>query len=1043
MASQRDEGIYEDLITRAVEQDLAAMASEGRPFERVKQELDWLDNELARHVGTLLERALQDKRKDVQARARLVERVLEVVRQEAPGVVELSVHAPRPTRDALTWVGPRDPRLGTPRPPDRPQHGLVQPALLFNGANDISLVHELKAEMASADRIDAVVAFLKKSGLNLIRPALAEFFRRGGELRLIATTYIGATQKRAVDELVDLGGRIRIAYEEDRTRLHAKAWMFHRHSGLCTAYVGSSNLSRAAMTDGAEWNVRVTRRRTPAVIERFEQAFEQLWNSAATDYQPQQHGDRLQLSLQRSGSDGVDADRLSELLLKLEFSPKEHQREVLDQLAAERDHGHRQNLVVSATGTGKTWVSAFDYERLRRAGEVDTLLFVAHRKEILRQSRDVFRAVLKDPTFGELMVDGHRPNQSRHVFASIQSLKQDAVRALDREAVDMLIVDEFHHAAAPSYQTLLEHLRPAITLGLTATPERMDGKDVLHWFEGRIAAEIRLWDALDAQLLCPFHYFGVHDPTSAERAWRRGQIHRGELDNLYTGDHARARRVVEAVGRYVTEPGAMRALGFCVGIGHAELMASVFEDHGLRAIALHSQSSRQVRRSAVQRLRSGELQAIFTVDLFNEGVDVPEVDTVLFLRPTESATVFLQQLGRGLRTTRHKDVLTVLDFVGHVHQDYRYDVRYRALVGGTLKEIQEQVRRGFPRLPSGTNIELEPAAREIVLASVRRFVGAGGYRRLVDDLRNLPATTTLGDFLARADQQLTDVFIPSRRRSWSDLRRRAGHETAPEQEGEPLLRARVGRLLHVDDPCRLDHWTRWLKRASPPRLSALPEEEAALLRMLLVAVGERSRPVAEHQQELERIWSYPAIRRELVELLQTLQDKQRHTVKPLHMAASLPFSLHATYSRHEVVAGLNEVARGKLREHREGPLWSEQHRVDVFFVTLEKAEDAFKPSVRYADYPISATRFHWESQNKTHDQTPVGKRYVHHAQRGSEVLFFIRERARDARGETLPFVCVGPATYASHTGARPMRIEWDLHAPLPPHLLKVGLAVAG
>lgn len=1042
MPSPLDAGIYEDLITDALATHLSTLEAEGRAFARVRQELDWLDDELARHVGGLLQRALQDQRKDVAARVRIVERVLEVLRHEAPGVVELPGDAPRPTRDALTWVGPREPRLGTPEAPGRPQHGLVQPALLFNGANDISLVHELKAEMQSADRIDAVVAFLKKSGLNLIRPALQAFFRRGGELRLLTTTYIGATQKQAVDEIVALGGRVRIAYEEDRTRLHAKAWLFHRSSGLCTGYVGSSNLSRAAMTDGAEWNVRVTRRRTPAVIERFEQAFEQLWSGSGTDYAPEQHGERLGMALRRAGADDADTDRLPELLLKLDFEPKPHQEEVLDQLAAERAHGHRHNLVVSATGTGKTWVSAFDYARLRRDGEVDTLLFVAHRKEILRQSRDVFRAVLKDPTFGELMVDGQQPTHGTHVFASIQSLQRDKVLALDPESVDMLIVDEFHHAAAPSYRAVLEHLQPVVRLGLTATPERMDGKDILHWFDGRIASEIRLWDALDAQLLVPFHYFGVHDPTSAERAWKRGKLHTGELDNLYTGDHARARRILEAVGRYVSDPSTMRALGFCVGIGHAELMAQAFTARGIQAIALHSQSSREERRTAVQRLRSGELQAIFTVDLFNEGVDVPEVDTVLFLRPTESATVFLQQLGRGLRTARGKAVLTVLDFVGHVHADYRYDVRYRALVGGTLKEIQRQVQAGFPRLPSGTAIELEPEARETVLASVRRFVGAGGYRLLVEDLRHLPDDTRLGEFLDRADQQLTDIFVPSRRRSWSDLRRKAGHETRPELEGEPLLRARAGRLLHVDDPDRLGLWCDWLREPAPPRLDALPATHAAVLRMLLVSLGERSIPVADHQDELDRIWSYAAVRHEVVELLETLEDRLRHTVGPLGMTAALPFALHGTYSRHEVVAGLNETARGKLREHREGPLWSEQHQVDVFFVTLEKAEDAFKPSVRYADYPLSSTRFHWESQNSTHDQTKVGKRYVNHVARGSEVLFFVRERAKDARGETRPFVCLGPATYVSHTGGRPMRMEWRLHHPMPPQLLKVGLAVA-
>lgn len=1042
MASRREKGVYEDLITPAVEADLAAMDAEKRSYRRAKQELDRLDSELARYAGALLERALHDTGKNLEARVQIMRGILQTIHEASPALVSLQEDVPVATRDVLTWVGPREAQLGEPQPPSRPDHGLVQPALLFNGSNDVSLISELRAEIDSADHIDAVVAFLKWSGLMLIKPALQAFFDRGGELRLITTTYICATQQRAVDELVAMSGRVRVDYAGDRTRMHAKAWMFHRNSGLCTAYVGSSNLSRAAMTDGAEWNVRVTRRRTPAVIERFEQAFEQLWNGLNEDYSPDAHGPRLKLALERAATQDTDSDRLSALLMNLELAPKPHQEEVLDRLAAEREQGHRSNLVVSATGTGKTWVSAFDYARLRRAGEVDTLLFVAHRKEILKQSRDVFRAVLKDPSFGELLVDGHRPERGQHVFASIQSLKDDALRAMDPEAVSMVIVDEFHHAASRSYRTLLEHLQPVIRLGLTATPERMDGEDVLHWFDYRIASEIRLWDALDAQLLCPFHYYGVHDPTSAERAWRRGQLHQGELDNLYTGDHVRAQRIVEAVGRYVSDPSRMRALGFCVGVGHAKLMAKVFQDVGLKAIALHSQSKPEDRRTAVQRLRSGQLQAIFTVDLFNEGVDVPEVDTVLFLRPTESATVFLQQLGRGLRTTRDKAQLTVLDFVGHVHQDYRYDIRYRALVGGTLKEVQSQVERGFPRLPSGTAITLEPAARQVVLASVKRFVGAGGYKLLIEDLRRLPANTHLSEFLRRTERQLTDIYLPSRRRSWADLRRRARHDSTPEEDGEALLRARVGRLLHVDDRERFEHWRAWLSGEAPPDLHSLQPAQAALLRMLLVSVGERKTLVDDYQAELERVWSYPAVRRELVELLDELADQQRHTTAPLGTRAPVPLQRHATYSRYEVLAALNETSKGKLREHREGPLYSRQHQLDVFFVTLEKAEDQFSPSVRYADYPISPTLFHWESQNSAHEDTPTGRRYVNHVAMDSEVVFFIRERAKDSRGETVPFVCAGPATYVRHAGAKPMQITWRLHHPLPARLMKVGLAVA-
>ncbi len=493
----------------------------------------------------------------------------------------------------------------------------------------------------------------------------------------------------------------------------------------------------------------------------------------------------------------------------------------------------------------------------------------------------------------------------------------------------------------------------------------------------------------------------------------------------------------------MADPARMKALGFCVGVAHAEAMARAFVERGFPAAVVHGSTTRKDREAAVRRLASGELCALFTVDLFNEGVDIPQVDTVLFLRPTESATVFLQQLGRGLRKHRTKGQLLVLDFVGHVHADYRYDVRYRALVGGTLDELRGQVEQDFPRLPPGCAITLEPQARETVLASVKRFVGKAGYSLLVEDLRGLPASTSLASFLTRSDRAPSEVFVPARRRSWSLLRRMAGHETRPEQDGEDVLRSRVGRLLHVDDALRLTRWRAWLQQPQPPRLASLSAVEAGVLRMLMTSLGEPRLAVQDFQQELDRLWTFGVIREELVELLGVLEDRVRHAAKPLGTRATTPFQLHATYTRREVVAGLQVTAQGKLREHREGPLWVADHGLDLFFVTLNKSEDLFKPSIRYADYPLSPTRFHWESQNATHDQTSVGRRYVEHEARGSEVVFFVRERTKDERGESVPFTCVGPASYVQHQGARPMQIEWRLAHPLPPRLFQAGRMVAG
>jgi superfamily II DNA or RNA helicase len=492
----------------------------------------------------------------------------------------------------------------------------------------------------------------KYSGLRLLQPALSQFLQAQPRrsLRVLTTIYLGATNRRALDWLVAHGAEVRVSYDTRRTRLHAKAWLFHR-PGLSgsppasTAYIGSSNLSTAALHDGLEWNVRLSAHDNGGILAKFQAAIESYWEEG--EFEPYRASELEQRRFDRAvreesaGDSAADATPLS----FFDIRPYAYQQEILEKLAAERSlHGRWRNLVVAATGTGKTVIAALDYARQAGPGH-PSLLFVAHRREILQQSLATFRQVLRDGAFGELLVDGQRPNQWRHVFASVQSLAGLDPADLAPDSFDVVIVDEFHHAAAASYERWLRHLAPDLLLGLTATPERTGGEDILHWFDGRIAAELRLWSALEQGLLCPFHYFGLHDGTDLSRIeWRRNGYATEALANLYTADDARLRLILRELTDKVTNLAEMRALGFCVSVEHAHWMARKFVATGLRAAALDASSPRDERAEQIRSLRTGELQILFAVDLFNEGLDIPEIDTVLFLRPTESAIVFLQQL---------------------------------------------------------------------------------------------------------------------------------------------------------------------------------------------------------------------------------------------------------------------------------------------------------------------------------------------------------------------------------------------------------------
>ena len=1041
MTRRLHSGVYEDLLTSALEAEVNARKAEGWWVDVTSADSTVRPELLARHVYHLLRRALEGIPEDGGAQpanqVALANRLVEVLREHGAMTDDRIADAACLLLEAGKPQALGDAQSAVPRP----TLSLRRTGLLVNGHRDVQIASEIAREIPSADRIDLLCAFVRHSGLRLFRSELEDRVRDGARVRVIASVYTGSTERRALDVLVDLGAQVKVSYEVARTRLHAKAWLFHRHSGLHTAYIGSSNLTHTAQVDGLEWNVRVSAAENPDVIERFAATFEQYWQEPEfEDYTPQRDSERLDSALTRQRGDaGVDDGMVLSLLV--DVAPKPHQAVALEAIEAERLRGYHRNLVVAATGTGKTWIAAFDFKRLRDQGVGRSLLFVAHRDEILRQSQQVFQLVLRELGFGERLVGGERPRWGIHVFASVQSLA-NRIDEIDPEQFDVVIVDEFHHAAATSYKRLLSRLKPKILLGLTATPERADGRSVLEWFDGRIASESRLWDALDQGLLCPFHYFGVNDATdlSAVR-FERGRYAAGELDNVLTGDHVRAIRIRQAVDEFVTNPHEMRALGFCAGVSHAQFMARQFTDFGYPAVALDASTPGNERRLALENLRRGELRAVFAVDLFNEGVDLPEVDTVLMLRPTESATVFLQQLGRGLRWAEGKRVLTVLDFVGQVRREYRYDVRYRALLGGTRHQVQRAVEADFPLLPPGCALKLDRIAKQTVLRNLREAV-RNARERLVGDLRALGPDTRLGAFMREASVDLDEIYArPGSGHCFTELRRRAGFEQSTAED--TLLKA-IGRLIHVDDAERIEAWREMLETDGAHRISRLPDRQRRLGLMLFAVLGGRRQSIDEADQILERVRGSLELRREIGDLLEILADRLRTVPRPLDRAGKVPLASHATYTLGEIVAAHGRTdKRGALVLPQGGVLWNEETQTDLLFVTLEKSDKDYSPTTRYADYPVSPTLFHWESQNTASPDTPTGRRYIEQTARGTNVVLFVRERKRDGWGETLPYHCLGRARYRSHDSERPMKILWELDRPMPGWLYQAGKVVAG
>lgn len=1010
-------GLYEELVSSALLGRLASVedALVERVALRPAEAADRIAQHLAREVIRAIDAVPEGER--VATGVEVARLLIDQIAQRLPrsGAVTAMPDSPATVLSAIGEWRPD----GRVRMPGRPLIPLLDTTLLTNAPGEPRLGRQILTEIESADSIDLVMAFVRRSGLLPLVAALRAHCERGRRLRVLTTTYTGSTEAKALDLLVELGAQVRVSYDVTTTRLHAKAWLLHRRSAFTTAYVGSSNLTHSAQVAGMEWNVRVSAARNPDVIDKINAVFASYWESGDfVPYEPE----RFRTETVRARHHRAEVGVLSPVEVRLE----PFQERLLELIALSRDSGHHRNLLVSATGTGKTVMAAVDYARLQAVLPRARLLFVAHRQEILDQSRATFRQVLRDPSFGERWVGGDRPERFEHVFASVQSLAAAGLEHLPADHFDVVVVDEFHHAAATTYRQLLEHLEPRELLGLTATPERADGLPILPWFGDRIAAELRLWDAIEQHWLAPFAYYGIHDLKDLRDVpWRRGRGYDvAALSDVYTSDDAWARLVIQQLDAHVDDLATMRCLGFCVSVAHAQFMARVFTTHGIAAVALSGESPDADRQAALRDLAAGRVRVIFSVDLFTEGVDIPAVDTLLMLRPTQSPTLFLQQLGRGLRKAQGKSVCTVLDFVGTHRREFRFDLRYRALLGGTRLDLERAVKDGFPFLPAGCHMELDRVASDIVLRSIRDAIPSR-WRAKVEDLRGIHAArgrdVSLRDYLQETDLELADVYAGGH--TWSELREVAGLDVAPAGPHETALRRGVARSLHVDDRQRTATFRRWLDAARPPTVAGMSTVEGRLARMLAASLADsvipRDLPL---QAALDLIWAHPQPLRELAEVLD-LDAAPAHLQQPAF--ADVPLQIHARYTRIEILAAVGEGEYARTPQWREGVYDAKAVGADLLAFTLDKTSGEFSPTTRYRDYAISPELIHWESQSTTRADSATGRRYQNHIAMGRSILLFARTRQDDRA-----FWFLGPATYVRHEGERPMAVTWRLQTPL-------------
>ena len=639
-------------------------------------------------------------------------------------------------------------------------------ALLTIGGLDDPLLPKLIEAINRAQEIEITVAFIRISGLKLLFGALCDAVDRGTTIKVLTSDYLDVTDPQALRELMLLkerGADIRIYKCDGQQSFHMKSYIFiHTHDGDWVegcAYVGSSNISKAALTTGHEWNLQLQCKGSSddVYVQQFahiRQQYHEIFNH------------NLVQSLSHEWIDGYLKRRPKMRLVAVEAeelieapTPSDIQTEALQALQQTRLDGYQRGLVVLATGLGKTWLAAFDTQQCK----AEKVLFVAHREEILMQAQQTFVRIRPDARTG--FYNGRQRNKDADMlFASVQTLgRMEHLQQFSKDHFDYIVVDEFHHADAKTYRNLLKHFEPKFLLGLTATPERTDQADILSLCDNNLVFERNLVHGINARLLAPFHYYGINDKyvDYDEIPWRNGKFDFGALEHAFA-----SRKRAEHILSHWQEKKQLRTLGFCISKRHADFMATVFFKAGFRAAAVYSDSELR-RHEALSQLEAGELDVLFSVDLFNEGTDLPAIDTVLMLRPTESKILFLQQLGRGLRLHKEKQQLVVIDFIGN-HKSFL--TKPVALHNShSLRQATEQIKQQAMTLPDGCFANYDPEVIEFLerMARKQKASMVEEYQSLKSLLGYRPTATEFYHYLAGTGTDFNKVR--SQNTSWFAL----------------------------------------------------------------------------------------------------------------------------------------------------------------------------------------------------------------------------------------------------------------------------------
>ncbi|MDR4947192.1 DEAD/DEAH box helicase [Neobacillus cucumis] len=923
----------------------------------------------------------------------------------------------------------------------------VEKKLIVNSEKG-NLLNELISSMSKCDRFYFSVAFINFSGLQLLLDPLKEAERKGTKGKIITSTYLNFTDAKALEKIKDFSHvDLKVYVTDKEIGFHTKAYIFEYKDNY-KVIIGSSNITQSALKSNIEWNVEIITKENGRFIQDVLKEYDNLWNmSVEAD---QDFIKRYEDFLNRFKNTQSTHQLIYEN--KQYIVPNRMQKRATENLERLRSFGEKKALVIAATGTGKTYMSAFDVKSVKPK----RLLFIVHREEILKKAKDTFELLLPNEglTFG-LLTGNHKQKNVDYVFATIQTISR-CFHEFEKDEFDYLIIDEAHHATSPTYQAVLNYFEPKFTLGMTATPERSDGYNVFDLFDNNVALEVRLHEALEDELVIPFHYFGITDIEGID-------LSDVDIDDIAEITkrlkvNERVDFIIEKMNFYGHDGDKRKCLGFCASIEHAQYMASEFNKRGYKSVCLHGGDSSDKREQYINRLENDnhELEFIFTVDIFNEGVDIPSINSVLMLRPTNSPIVFIQQLGRGLRKHGGKSFLTVLDFIGNHNKTFLIALALNGSRYYDKESLKVAVATGFANIPGCTHIQMDKISQERILAQIDKEnfnslkylkeeyfefkkLNQGRTPYLLmdymkfdgapDPVKFIDREKTYLQFVAKVEKDdylkellLSDTFEGTLKELSSKLplkriyefvvirylldHEEINFETAKRQILKMVTKVDDDSVIHAFE-CLNQNYYDSVQLKNKPKLVQYSGGK-----LVKTSIFKELLTKEDYRKYIEDIVNYGIFRYEK-------EFKKDYYGVP-------HFKLYEQYQMVDVALLSNYR---KIHSSYRGSGLLTNGNDYFLFIDLHKEED-IKESINYKDKFLDSQYFQWQTPNSTSQNTDRGQNIIHNSKRGIKLHLFVR-KYREIDGKNEPFIYIGTGETVHYEGEKPITVKIKLENEIP------------